>query len=348
MHRDPRKDPYSSLRFRLGAILVLTLAICLFFNAFFYIEDGYPVWMILVSNLAFTGAAFESTRFLVVKVRTRIPSRKRFVYIGAGILLISLVVGPAHLHFEKDVLFRDTAVKTRYDYISVVGSTIFFTMVIAAFYEAVYFFRQWDHTRREKEQLSRENLETRYELLKNQVQPHFLFNSLNTLTALVDEDPEQARAFIRELALVYRHLLQSNEQSLIPLEDELQFIRAYFFLLKTRFGESLALHIDIASLPEKSMIPPLTLQILVENAVKHNRTDREEPLRIDIAGTPEYICVQNNLLPKTAPVISTGLGLLNVVSKYRLLGRSDVTIQQTNDHFLVTLPVLHPQKISIP
>ena len=216
-----------------------------------------------------------------------------------------------------------------------------FTLPVAAIYEGQHLYHQWWATYHEAERLKKENLQTQLESLKQQVNPHFLFNSLSTLSSLVVEDPKQAERFIEELASVYRYLLQTNDQPLTTLEQELAFIRAYFHLLQMRFGSSVALDIAVDPRYTECLLPPLTLQLLVENAVKHNAALPHRPLRIRIY-TDEALnlFVLNNLQKKVVTVPSNQTGLQNIATKYRLLKQADVVVRQTDTTFQVMIPLI--------
>ena len=216
-----------------------------------------------------------------------------------------------------------------------------FTLPVAAIYEGGHLYRQWWATYHEAERLKKENLQSQLDSLKAQINPHFLFNSLSTLSSLVAEDPKQAERFIEELASVYRYLLQTNDQSLTTLSDELGFIQAYFHLLQMRFGRSVELDIAVDERYYDFLLPPLTLQLLVENAVKHNMALPHRPLLIKIY-TDEALnlFVLNNLQKKTISVPSNQMGLQNITTKYRLLKQADVIIRQTETMFQVIIPLI--------
>ncbi|MBK6837087.1 MAG: histidine kinase [Bacteroidetes bacterium] len=167
---------------------------------------------------------------------------------------------------------------------------------------------------------------------------------MNSLSSLVEEDQEKAVQFIAELSRVYRYLLQTNEKELTTLNAELEFIEAYYFLLQTRFGSGVKLIVDILPSFREFLIPPLTLQILVENAVKHNVVSSNKPLVIRISSDAlGNLMVDNNLQKKTQSVPSSGMGLANITSKYKLLNQSEVIIRTTEDNFQVKLPLISPQ-----
>lgn len=216
-----------------------------------------------------------------------------------------------------------------------------FTLPVAAIYEGNHLYRQWWNTYYEAEKLKKENLQSQLDSLKAQINPHFLFNSLSTLSSLVAEDPAKAERFIDELASVYRYLLKTNEQPLTTLEQELRFIRAYFNLLQMRFGPSIGLEVDIDLRHYPFLIPPLTLQLLLENAVKHNMALSGRPLSIRIySDEANNLFVTNNLQKKTNIVASNQTGLQNIASKYRLLKQPDIVVKQTQTHFQVLIPLI--------
>lgn len=216
-----------------------------------------------------------------------------------------------------------------------------FTLPVAAIYEGQHLYRQWWITYYEAEQLKKENLQSQLDSLKAQINPHFLFNSLSTLSSLVAEDPKQAERFIEELASVYRYLLQTNEQPLTTLDEELQFIQAYFHLLQMRFGRSVELEIAVDERYSEYLLPPLTLQLLVENAVKHNTALPNRPLLIRIyTDEATNLFVLNNRQKKSIAVPSNQLGLQNIATKYRLLKQADVVVKQTETIFQVMIPLI--------
>jgi sensor histidine kinase YesM len=207
--------------------------------------------------------------------------------------------------------------------------------------EAIYYYARLRESEKEKEELQRINLLTQYDSLKQQVSPHFLFNSLNSLSSLIAIEPKKAEKFVEELSFVYRYLLQNNQEELAPLRRELDFIHSYFHLLKTRFGNALQVNIEVPPAFYNHKIPPLTLQLLVENAVKHNEISTENPLAISISIEKDHrLRIANNLQRRLVAVPSEKVGLANIMAKYRLLGQSDVEVQETEGAFIVSLPLI--------
>ena len=208
--------------------------------------------------------------------------------------------------------------------------------------ESIHSLTKWRETTLEKEQLRKATLQGQFESLKSQVNPHFLFNTLNSLSSLIVDEPQKAELFVDEMSNVYRYLLQTNDRELTSLSTEIAFINSYFHLLKTRYGQGIELDVTVATDCLERRLPPLTLQMLVENAVKHNVILASKPLSIDIATTPnQHLIVRNNLQRKTTRVASNKVGLANITAKYRLLAQSDVVIQEDTEHFTVVLPLLN-------
>lgn len=213
------------------------------------------------------------------------------------------------------------------------------TIVITVFLTSRGFLLSWRQTAIEAERLKTERVASQYESLKNQVNPHFLFNSLNALTSLVYEDQKQAAKFIKKLADVYRYVLDNQQKEVVPLRDELQFVNAYIFLQKIRFEDNLQVDIQVSE--SDTMILPLSLQMLVENAIKHNIVSDEQPLSIRIySDGPVTLVIENTLQPKTSHEYSSGLGLKNIQSRYAHLSGREVEIQDGPDRFVVRLPLL--------
>ena len=187
--------------------------------------------------------------------------------------------------------------------------------------------------------MERERIESQYEVLKAQINPHFLFNSFNTLASIVEEDAELAVEYIEKLSDYYRSIIQFRNQKLIPLEDEMVLIDDFTYLLKKRFGKNLIVQKDVND--TDFYIPPLTLQMLVENAVKHNVISRQKPLTISIRSKNDaYLVVENNLQPKKTHEPSTKFGLQNIKTRFKLLSKDEVIILETDDTFSVSIPLI--------
>ncbi len=222
---------------------------------------------------------------------------------------------------------------------------------IGILYECVYFFEQWKHTIQVNESLKNQQIRTQFEVLQNQMSPHFLFNSLNTLTALIPEDSDIAVEFTQKLSEVYRYILQNKEKELVSLKDEMDFVEAYVFLLKMRYPENLTLKTSIDQDYYGFYIAPLTIQMLVENAIKHNTISKTHPLHISIyVENGESVVVKNNLQKKTVIEKSTKTGLANIQKRYEYLGDKKIDIITTAHNFMVAVPlidVIHHKEIEL-
>lgn len=214
-------------------------------------------------------------------------------------------------------------------------------LVMAIVYEVFYSLGKWHESKMNTEHLRKASMQGQMQSLKNQINPHFLFNSLNSLSSLIADEPARAERFVDEMANVYRYLLQTSEQMLTPLAVELSFIESYYHLLKTRHGAGLQLHVRVAEQYLGHQLPPLTLQMLVENAVKHNVILTEEPLHIEIVTTPAgRLRVSNNLQRKTTQVKSNHVGLPNIMARYQLLAQETPVVEATPECFVVLLLLL--------
>ncbi|MEL7002261.1 MAG: histidine kinase, partial [Bacteroidota bacterium] len=214
--------------------------------------------------------------------------------------------------------------------------------VVGSVYENVYFFEQWHKTIRLNEELKNQQIRTQFEVLQNQMSPHFLFNSLNTLTTLIAEDQNIAIEFTEKLSEVYRYILQNREKELIELKDELAFVEAYVFLLKMRYPENLHVEFNVDNQYLPRHIAPLTIQMLVENAIKHNVVSKANPLFIEIyVENGRSIIVKNNLQQKKVIAKSTKTGLSNIRKRYQYFGKEGVDVITTAHNFMVAIPLLN-------
>jgi two-component system LytT family sensor kinase len=220
-------------------------------------------------------------------------------------------------------------------------SGIALTMVATSMWESQYTFKQWKDTLAEKEKLEQLTIKQEFETLKSQVNPHFLFNCFNTLSSLISEDRKQAEVFLNELSKVYRYLLRNNEDGLSSLHTEVKFIESYYRLLKTRHGEAVEVKLEIDKKYENYLLPSLSLQMLVENAVKHNVLSKNKPLLIDIFTTSgNKLIVSNNLQARTIKGPSNKVGLDNIRGKYELLQHTGFQVLEDKKSFSVVLPLI--------
>lgn len=219
--------------------------------------------------------------------------------------------------------------------------------IATAVWESYFIFKNYQQSMLDKEHLQRITYQEELNALKSQVNPHFLFNSLNSLSSLIGDDSEKAEQFLDEMSKVYRYLLRNNDVELTNLETELKFIRSFSHLLKTRYGDGFQFRLDISPEYEEYLLAPLTLQLLVENAVKHNVTLKDKPLVVSVTTDAEdNLIVQNNLQRKAVSAASTKIGLKNIVDRYKLLNRGEVRIVSDEQYFTVIIPLIKPESVT--
>ncbi|WP_128545239.1 sensor histidine kinase [Larkinella soli] len=326
-----------------GILVVATLRLGLMVDL--WVEENIN-WMMVVENTLFAAAViWEASRLIVVFMHRRYPLHQLTLWrfgreLGLLFLLLGGLYGTWMLIYPY---WANEDPVPPFFYLFGLFYTYLYGLLVAGFYEFLYYMEAWQKSNQEAEQLKKANLVSQLDSLKNQVKPHFLFNSLNTLTALVEKDQAQAVRFIAELSKVYRYLLQSNENALISLGGELQFTQAYFFLLQTRFGQGISLTVEGAEPYEHYLIPPLTLQMLVENAVKHNQVSISKPLCVGIGVEGgRWLSVTNNVQQKRVSIPTTGTGLANIAAKYRLLNQPEVQVMAEPSRFTVKVPLIQP------
>jgi two-component system, LytTR family, sensor kinase len=218
---------------------------------------------------------------------------------------------------------------------------LIFNFAIVAAYEGVYLFKQWKKALVEAERLQKENILSQFETLRTQINPHFLFNSLNTLVGIVQTKPEQAVTFIKEFAKVYRNVLDHKDSLLIPLEDELKLINSFVFLQKIRFGDNLKVIIEIDNEKLHFLLPPFSLQLLIENALKHNIVSSKKPLTIHLKNEKDYVVVSNNLQKRlNEEENSTGIGLKNLKTRYEMISLIEPEFVQTEAEYIAKIPLI--------
>ncbi|MEM6965459.1 MAG: histidine kinase [Bacteroidota bacterium] len=232
-----------------------------------------------------------------------------------------------------------------------VGVSFFSTFFVIAIYESIWYYSQLKKSVQEAEQVKVAHVQTQLDGLRNQVNPHFLFNSLNTLNHIVEhEEKGVAKNFINQLSKVYRYILDSREETTISLAEELEFVQSYVMIQKERFLENLKVEINIPQQYFYKKIIPLSLQLLIENAIKHNIISTKKPLmiKIEIDRANESIVVSNNLQRKSKVLHSTKVGLENITERYRLLSATQpVKVEALEGQFRVSLPLLEEQHARI-
>ncbi|MDG4716316.1 histidine kinase [Winogradskyella marincola] len=220
---------------------------------------------------------------------------------------------------------------------------LWITLTIVSVFYVIYFYNSFQKNKIKEQKVIAGAASAKFDALKNQLDPHFLFNSLNVLTSLIEENPDSAQKFTTALSKVYRYVLEQKNKELVTVDEELNFARTYMSLLKMRFEDSIIFEIpDKASNPESKVVP-LSLQLLLENAVKHNMVTSSKPLHIKIYEDGNHLVVMNNLQPKQIVKKSSGVGLENIKQRYQLLTERKVYINQREKDFAVAIPMLTKQ-----
>jgi sensor histidine kinase YesM len=213
-------------------------------------------------------------------------------------------------------------------------------LVFTLIYEILFLTREREMDTQKVQQLDEERSQAELQALTNELDPHFIFNSLNAMNHLILHNPGQAHLFNNKLAQVYKYILINRTKQLISLEEEFEFIENYFFLLQIRHDDKLQFRAELGDNYKNVMIPPCALQILMENAIKHNEFTDANPLKIRIAMNGQYLKVSNNVKPKPYSVNSTGIGLKNLSSRYKIICKRDIVIETNLENFTVKLPLI--------
>ncbi|MEL6562759.1 MAG: histidine kinase, partial [Bacteroidota bacterium] len=267
------------------------------------------------------------------KSKRKIPQRLVIeILIGSILAVIQVVV----INMIFSIYVDETINFNNYLFSAIVS--IIINLILLTTMEFYFQIRRQYDTDLDNERLKKENLQFRYAQLKHQVNPHFLFNSLNSLSSLITIDQYRAKESIRKLSQVYRYVLEHVEKRWITLKEELEFINSYIYLLKIRFQEDLIIEIKIPEAHHQKQIAPMTLQLLIENAVKHNIIEENDPLKIEITFDDDKLMIKNQLKPKQSGY-SKGIGLQNLKQEYEHQGES-LQVDEAAGEFRVTVPLL--------
>ncbi|MGE7774342.1 sensor histidine kinase [Chitinophaga sp. NPDC101104] len=320
----------------LGIPLLGFLTPIMYFGVRFHREPRYN-WLAFAFSVAITAVFWFGNRWIIIKMRRKFPqlsqAPKRIAI--TALLMFAFVFAISNFNGFTPPLWSD--IQLPYPDLNVVGMVN--TLIIAGIYEVIWYQAQLRLSIQGQEDLRNESLHAQIRALKTQVDPHFLFNNLNTLSSVVHSDPDKAEHFIQQLSKLYRHMLEVQDTTLVTVKEELGLLDAYVYLLKTRFGDNLRVSIDVPEAYHDRRIIPFALQIVVENAMKHNVVSAARPLNVKIEVMQDKIVVTNNLQRKMHAVPSTGKGLENINSRVRLLREQEVESVVTADHYIVLLPI---------
>jgi two-component system, LytTR family, sensor kinase len=327
---------------------VVSLIIPFVFFGMRFKREPFFTGNVYLNVVIMTTVIWLGNRYIMIWARTRYPSFnevKKRLWVQSLVMLVYTIITNNVLGYILDICgLKEEMNYAGFDTVSVVTSSnaaaIFCSLTVVAIYESIYFMNELRKSVEEKEMLKRESLHAQLSALKTQVNPHFLFNNLNTLCSIIPEDPKTAVEFVQQLSKVYRHILEVQDEASIPLKDELDVLRAYSFLLQTRFGNNLDITIDVPAEKLSKRIVPLSLQILMENAIKHNIVSSDKPLKVNVSALNGRLVVSNNLQKKNQVNESTGIGLDNIRNRCRLLGNGQVEVTENGSNFTVSIPLI--------
>ncbi len=339
-------------------ILLVTLAIYLFDKARMYVYGVSNVWntevelknfsMYLLYSLVLGYANFWVIVQLDKRMSWKESPKKRVVYGIVGSIIVTMISLVGLRLFTYLVLEQKTwTYFLEHEKLRIYFFSLLVTLVVVLVLYVIHFYKViTKQTIKEQKTIAKTEI-AKYESLKSQLDPHFLFNSLNVLTALIEENPKQAERFTTKLSKVYRYVLEQKEKTLVPLQEELDFAKLYIELLKMRFEEAILLTIPDKAINLNYKIVPLALQLLLENAVKHNAISKDIPLEIRIRIIKGNLVVSNNYNKKKQLKKGTGVGLQNIVERYALLTQKQVIINKTKEAFNVSLPLLTRKTVNM-
>jgi two-component system, LytTR family, sensor kinase len=336
---------YDGLLMLIGIPLLSFIIPFVFFNCSFQ-RAPFLTWEKYLATFATTAVIWLGNRYIMIYSRRKFPQfdkvRRRLFFQAVWMLLFTLVSNMALGILFDDIFHKDLPYPQSLSdkLVHSNAAAIFCTIMVIAVYESIFFSHQLRHSIEETEHLKRESLNAQLDALRTQVNPHFLFNNLNTLVSLIPENPTQATKFVQQMSKVYRHILEVKDEKSILLSKELEVLEAYYFLLKTRFGDNLEIKIDIPCEKLDKKIVPLSLQLLMENAIKHNIVSSDRPLKINLFTENGSLVMDNNLQMKKQVSESTGIGLDNVRNRYKLISNREVIVTETATNFTVSIPLI--------
>ena len=327
----------------LGILFYMVILNWITFGADYFTDPGKGL---LTSGMSFFVIllVFQLCRYIIVVLRNRFPSDEEFnkrvlIQVTVFILLTAVsLVGLFSLYKRMGWVGSNHENNLTWAFIATGMMCIFLSFLN----EAINVLERWQTGLQETEQLKRAYTQGQLVGLKSQINPHVLFNSLNSLSELIHEDTEKAESFLDEMSKVYRYMLRNEEESLVTLETELQFINSYFSLLKARYNEGIELKIEVSQESKQGKLPPLSLQIVLENALFQNKISKEAPLVFKIQSMNGGLIVVNNIQPKLmtdAGDIDSGLDIL--VKKYQLMNQPSVEIIEEGNQRMVVLPFVN-------
>ncbi|MBC8173203.1 MAG: histidine kinase [Chitinophagales bacterium] len=283
------------------------------------------------------------SKFIVDRLEGKTSASFRiFVCMIFSVITANLIIYIVWLLFNR-LIFHEEGLENRARIFENQVLATVLVIIVSLIFEIKHYISKLRISIAEKEKLEKENIKSQLESLRNQVNPHFLFNSFNALQSLIDTDTVKAKEFVQELSKVYRYVLEHKDEFVVELKEEINFIHSFIYLNKIRFGENIKFTTSIEGEILKKFIPPLTLQLLVENAIKHNVISSDKPLHIDIVNENGSLLVKNNLQLRTEKIMSTGIGLQNLKERYQLIYHISPEFLVLKDSYVAKIPLIEKE-----
>ncbi len=294
---------------------------------------------ILITIIVWEGNLIIDTKLNSKFAWDKVPVKRVFVQLPISLIYSTTIMYFSMLAFNKYICVFPESTKSLFVLVaSIIGVLI--SISILSIEIGAQFFSNWKKTLVEIEKYKAESLQAQLQNLKDQINPHFLFNNMSVLSSLVYKDQDKAVDFINQLSKVYRYLLDNRSSELVSLKDELIFIESYMYLLKIRFDTNLIFEMDIEPEKESSLLPPMAIQLLIENAIKHNEVSTQLPLTIRLKTHHNYLEVSNNLQLRTTTENSSKTGLKNIGDRYTFFTEQMIQVNETAKQFMVKIPLL--------
>lgn len=326
------------LLIRIGLVSAVAFAF-MFFAGFLALEDGVSIPPFQYLKVIFVFNILSEVNVLLDNICERfipIPSKIKLRVLLH--IIVSLIIGfLALFYFEKNINNVEVLHQPVTWLMLAFGLVFVFSIIVVSV--SLRFVSKWLATQREVEELRQLQMKNDYNALQDQLNPHFLFNNLSVLKSMIKFEPDLAVTFTQNFTDTYRYVLQNRDRTTVRLAEELEFMRSYTELHSQRMGEALVVTYAIDEALLNRHLPPLSMQLLVENAIKHNVASKDEPLKINVFTAGDSICVENNLQPKDTSY-STSKGLSNLVARYEFLTERKVEITKTDNAFRIELPLL--------
>lgn len=328
-----------------GIPILAALMPMIFFDV--SLEEYLPIiHQELPEGLIYTSAFWFWNRYLLINLRKRYDALTQSIRRFTLQVLIIIVTAPIIsfvLTFLLNIVYAYTSLEDLCDPTLLQGlaSTYFLTVSVMLLYDTIYFFHKYKEAIMEKEWIQQAHIQSQLDNLRNQINPHFLFNSMNTLMNLIPEEGDRARKYLSKLSTFYRYAVSKQEEATVPIAMEIDNAKVYVELLQERFGKSLAIQMPKQVRTNKHTLP-LSLQLLIENAIKHNIVSQNKPLQIEVffSADDKYLVVKNNIQRKIQAVESTGMGLDNIKKRIAFFTEDLLIVSSHNNYFEVRIPLI--------